>query len=261
MTRIEARFSELKKLEKKAFIAYITAGDPSWEKTEALIHMMDRVGVDILELGVPFSDPMADGPVIQQASERALKNNISIRDVLNGVQKVRAQCGMPLLLFTYYNPVHSMGLPQFARRACEAGVDGALITDLTPESAGEYTMLMKKNELNTVYLTAPTTPDARIKKIARLCSGFVYYISTTGVTGMRTKLDATIAARVSHIKELTSLPVAVGFGVSTPEQVSKVAEVADGVVVGSAIVKKIEETGGDIKQVEQFVRSLVAPIR
>lgn len=261
MTRIEKKFSELKEAGKKAFIAYITAGDPSWEKTAKMIPALEKAGVDILELGIPFSDPMADGPAIQAAGERALKTGITVNTILNGVKEIRKECEIPILLFTYFNPPQKYGLEKFAETAREAGADGALMTDLTPESAGEYKDIMDKNRLNTVFLTAPTTPDERLEKITKLCSGFVYYVSRTGVTGVRDSLETAIGEHVQRIRKFTDLPVAVGFGVSTPEHVSEVSDVADGVVVGSAIVKKIEETNGDAAAVHDFVKNLAAPLK
>lgn len=261
MTRIEKCFKNLNENGRSAFIAYITAGDPSWEKTAEIILELEKSGADIIELGVPFSDPMADGPVIQQASERALKNGITLKKILAGLKELRKSSEIPVLIFSYYNPIHRMGLKAFAEQAKDSGADGALITDLTPESAQEYKSIMSRAGLNTVFLAAPTTPAERLKKIATLCSGFVYYISRTGVTGIRKEMEHAASSRVMSIKALTSLPVAVGFGVSQPKHVASVASYADGVVVGSAIVKKIEETNGDARKVGLFVKELVAGIR
>lgn len=261
MTRIEKKFGELGRSNRKAFIAYITAGDPSWKKTKEITFALDKAGVDILELGIPFSDPMADGPVIQRASERALKGGTTLKKVLEGLKEIRRHSDIPILLFTYFNPVHRMGLAAFAKAAKNSGADGALITDLTPESAGEYKKIMRKAGLNTVFLAAPTTPVDRLKKIARLSSGFIYYISRTGVTGMHDTLEKTVSQKVKQIKKLSSLPVAVGFGISTPEHVASIARYADGVVVGSALVKSIEETHGNACKVEKLAGRLIMPLK
>ncbi len=261
MTKIENRFKELKQKGQKAFIAYLTAGDPTWQNTADIILEMEDAGVDIIELGIPFSDPLADGPTIQRASQRALESNISLKNILEGLTSLRKKTDIPVLVFSYYNPVFKLGIDNFAQMSKEAKADGALITDLTPESAEEYKKIMDTAELNTVFLTAPTTREKRLKEILKFCSGFVYYVSRTGVTGVQENLDMSISNQVDKIKSLTDLPVAVGFGVSKPEHVENVASYADGVVVGSAIVNKIEQTNGNAKEVGKYVKELVRGLK
>ncbi len=261
MTGIELKFRDLAKQGKKAFIAYITAGHPTWRKTLRLIPVLERAGVDILELGVPFSDPMADGPVIQKSSDCALKNGVTLSKILAGVKEIRKTSQIPILLFSYFNPVHKLGVKRFAEEAKASGADGALMTDLPPEAAAEYKSVMERAGLNTIFLAAPTTPPARLKTIAQLSSGFIYYISRTGVTGASSTLVQSLPEQVAAVKKHTHLPIAVGFGVSRPSHVKSIAQYADGIVVGSAIVGEIERTGGDPKAVEKFVRTLSQPLR
>lgn len=259
MNRISKVFQRLSTNNEKALIPYITAGDPSLELTKKLVFQLEKSGADIIELGIPFSDPMADGPTIQRASERALANNVSLRDVLDLTSEIRMHTEIPIILFGYYNPFFTYGAEKFSRDAKEAGVDGVLIVDLPPEEVDELKVYVDKDSLDIIFLIAPTSNEERIKLITKKASGFIYYVSVTGVTGARTSLDNHIEEYVAKVKELTDLPVGVGFGISTPEQARTVAIWADGVIVGSAIVKIIEENLNSpdmLTKVGQFVRRL-----
>ena len=225
-------------------VAYVTCGDPNMATTYDIVLSAIRAGADVIELGVPFSDPVADGPVIQRASERALKNGTTLQDVLHLATKVREQSDAGLVIFSYLNPVLRFGLQRFCQEAKNAGVDGALIIDLTVEEAGKYRELMQQYALDTVFLATPTSPDHRLKKIAQACQGFVYAVSRTGVTGTREELAGDAAQLVKRIRKYTSLPVAVGFGISNHEQFSQVGSFADAAVVGSAIVQAVEQNLG-----------------
>jgi tryptophan synthase alpha chain len=236
----------------KALIAYVTAGDPTPEKTPELVFALERGGVDLVELGVPFSDPIADGPVIQRGAERALKAGTNVRKVLEIAGKVRAKSRIPLVLFTYLNPVLRYGLEALARDAKEAGIDGCLLTDLSVEEALSYTGAMRSAGLDTVFLAAPTSTPARMKLVSEYSSGFVYLVSRTGVTGERSSISDSLAPLVKSMRAITKLPLAVGFGIATPEQAREVSKMADGVVVGSAFVRLIEQNG----DIEAFARSL-----
>jgi tryptophan synthase alpha chain len=249
MSRIEAKFDELKRAGRKAFIPYITAGDPDIETTLRLILALAENGADIIELGVPFSDPMADGPVIQRASERALRKNVSVRDCLELVRKVRLQSDVPIVLFTYLNPL--LSLDNMGKELREAGIDGVLATDLVPEEASEHIEQMREAEIDTVFLIAPTSTDERLRLVTRACTGFVYAVSRTGVTGIRQNLSESAGNLVNRVRKFTDLPVAVGFGISTPEQVTEVWQHADAAVVGSRIVAEIEKYAGDSLLVER----------
>lgn len=229
-------------------VAYVTCGDPNITATREIVLAAIRAGADVIELGVPFSDPVADGPVIQRASERALRNGTSLRDVLNLAAQVRKEANAGLVIFSYLNPVLRFGLERFCDAAAGAGVDGALITDLTVEEAAEYRRLMQAHGLDTIFLAAPTSPDLRLKKIAQACRGFVYAVSRTGVTGTREQLASDAAGLVKRIRKYTKLPVAVGFGISSREQFSQVGTFADAAVVGSAIVQAIEQNPGQEAQ-------------
>jgi len=243
MGRIHNKFSHLKKENQTAFIAYLTAGDPDMGKTEALILALEAAGVDILEIGVPFSDPTADGPVIQAAAQRALKNGVTLEAILSMIRRLRKRTQIPVILFGYFNPVFSYGTEKFARDAKEAGVDGLLVVDLPPEEANELRRHTDPAGLDFISLIAPTTDARRIKSIVRKASGFLYYISVTGVTGTALPSLTDIRKDVETIRNMTPLPIAVGFGISTPEQVAAIAPLAQGIVIGSAIVNLIGEHG------------------
>ncbi len=245
MTRIGKKFAELKKQGRKALVTFVTAGDPDLALTERLIPEMAAAGADVIELGVPFSDPMADGPTIQLASERALAGGTTLAAILAMVKRVRRVCQVPILLMGYYNPVYAFGPERFCREAADAGVDGVLLVDLPPEEAGEFGRLAHAARLDLISLLTPTSDASRIDKVKRIGRGFIYYVSVAGVTGARTTVADDIGPMVEKIRARASLPVAVGFGISTPEQAATVATVADGVVVGSALVKLFEQHGGD----------------
>ena len=264
MTRIGRRFEDLRKAGRTGFVAYITAGDPDLNTTHQMVLELDRRGVDVLELGVPFSDPLADGPVIQEASQRALVAGATLEGVLSMVADVRAETEIPIVLFTYYNPIHRYGVARFVKRAADVGVDGVLMLDLPPEEGGDYKAQMDMHGLDTIFLMTPTTRDDRMKMIASHSRGFVYYVSRTGVTGERDFLADEIQNKVSAICEHTDMPIAVGFGISTPDHVSEIARYADAVVVGSAIVRRIGEYQHDadlVSKVGAFVGALIGPLR
>ncbi|PYP85626.1 MAG: tryptophan synthase subunit alpha [Blastocatellia bacterium AA13] len=250
MRNIERTFLALREKGKKAFIPYITAGDPDLETTGRLILELEKNGADIIELGVPFSDPMADGPVIQRASERALANGVTLHDCLNLVKQVRRESKIPIVLFTYFNPLLSLGFDNIGPALKEAGIDGALITDLVPEEAGEIREQLASSGVDLIFLVAPTSSDARIKMIAEASTGFVYAVSRTGVTGVRQNLSEASSSLVERVRKFSDLPVAVGFGISTPEHVKEVWRHADAAVVGSRIVLEIEKHIGDRAVVE-----------
>jgi tryptophan synthase alpha chain len=251
MTRIGKRFKKLAKEGGKAFIPYIMAGDPSLGRTRELILMLERVGADVIELGVPFSDPLADGPVIQQAAERAVRSGVSLRDVIALVSDVRAECKTAIVLMTYYNPIFKYGEAEFVRDAVKAGVDGVIVPDLPPDEAGPLRKEAKKIGLDTIFLFAPTSTEERRRVVAKSSSGFIYYVSITGITGSELKLQEDALEHIRHVREISGKPVAMGFGVSTPEEAALVAGMADGVIVGSAIVKRTGDAG-----LEEFIRSL-----
>lgn len=263
--RIGRCFSALRASRRKAFVAYITAGDPNLRRTAELAQAFERAGVDILELGVPFSDPLADGVVNQLAAERALKSGTTLAGILKMSAGLRrAGSEIPLVLFTYFNPIHRYGLKKFIRDAKLAGIDGVLNLDLPPEEAASYSTLMESAGLDPIYLIAPNTPPARIREIARKARGFIYYVSREGVTGMQKSISGGIRPRVREIQRHTKTPVVVGFGISNPSQAREVANSADGCVVGSAIVRQIAEIGKSptlIPKVTRFVSSLLKPLR
>jgi len=244
MNRIEKTFERLKAERKKALVVYIMAGDPNVETTERLVLELESAGADLIELGVPFSDPIADGPVIQRADERALKQSTSLRVILAMVARLRERTDAPLILMTYENPVCKYGERRFVEDAVKAGVDGVIVPDLPMEEAGPLHNQCRKHGLDLIFLAAPTSPAARLKKIAELSRGFVYYVSMTGITGANLGDLTDVRSHVAMIKQYTDKPVLVGFGISTPEQARRIAGIADGVVVGSAVVKVIEEQAG-----------------
>ena len=243
MNRIEQRFQDLRAKGETAFIPYITAGHPSLEQTERIVLALEAAGADVIEFGIPFSDPVGDGPVIQEAAQQAIARGASLRTVLALIKRLREKTQVPILLFSYFNPVLAYGIQAFARDAAEAGADGVLCVDLPPEEAGEYKAALDANGLCTVFLIAPTSTDERIERIARACTGFIYYVSRLGVTGERSSLAADLNDALARIHRHTDKPVAVGFGISTPEQARQVAGLAEGVVVGSAIVRVVAQAG------------------
>jgi tryptophan synthase alpha chain len=257
-SRIEARFRELRERGAKGLVVYLTAGDPTLEDTGRILAAVDRGGADVIELGVPFSDPLADGPVIQRASERALRAGATLRRILEWLPRWREAVRAPMILFSYFNPVLQFGLERFAREASRAGADGELIVDLTPEEAEPYVAAMRAQNLDTVFLASPTSTDARLKRAAELSSGFLYLISRTGTTGERRELSASARTLVEGARRFTQLPLAVGFGISNPAQVREVQAFADAAVVGSAVVHAIEERyhSAGAAAIEQFVRAL-----
>lgn len=263
MNRIVERFAALRARGEKALVIYLGAGDPDLEATRQLALALDQAGVDVLELGVPFSDPLADGLVNQLAAQRGLASGTTPKKVLETVAAIRAASQIPIVLYIYFNLLHRVGVGAFVEAAAAAGVDGLLALDLPPEEAGEYSAAMQASGLCPIYLVAPTTPEARVAQIAPWARGFVYYVSREGVTGMRDSLDASIGARVEAIRRHTDLPVAVGFGISNPEQARAAAALADGVVVGSAVVSRIATLGrspGMPAEVCAFVRLLADAI-
>jgi tryptophan synthase alpha chain len=239
-TRISRRFGELRASGELGIVAYITAGDPSLDATLRFVLALAEAGADVVELGIPFSDPLADGPTIQRASERALKAGATLAGVLELVRRIRRSSQVPLVLFGYYNPVFQMGLEKFAAAASSAGADGVLITDLTPEESGDYRRILGRYHLDTVFLGAPTSTDERLKKISDCSSGFLYLISRTGVTGAKDELPDDLPSLVRRARGVTQLPIAVGFGISLPGHVSVLGGLADAAVLGSALVSEIE---------------------
>ena len=263
-TRIASVFAKRQAEGRKVFIAYLTAGDPTPAHTASLVLALERGGVDLIELGVPFSDPIADGPVIQRASYRALQAGATLTGLLETVREIRRHSEIPLLLFSYLNPLLRYGFNNLARDASAAGIDGVLLTDLSVEEASDPVARLREHALDTVFLAAPTSTDHRLRLVAEHSSGFVYLVSRTGVTGQQASLSTAVVPLVKRIRPLTELPLAVGFGVSTPEQVAEVARTADGVVVGSAIVQFIESNAASpdlASKLEGFTRRLTAPLR
>ena len=263
INRIDKKFNELKKQKKKAFIAFITAGDPSLSVTEKLVVAFERCGVDIVELGVPFSDPLADGPTIQAASERALKKGVTLAKILQTVKRIRKKSQMPITLMTYYNPIFHRGEENFMVEAKKAGVDGMIVPDLPFEEAKNLVKAAKKHHIATVFFISPTTSISRMKTIVRAASGFIYYVSLTGVTGARKDLPQDLTTKIRMAKRFSKKPICVGFGVSTPAQVKSISRYADGVIVGSAIVQAIYKNSFKrnlISDVGRFVKRLTSQL-
>lgn len=261
ITRIAGAFTESGARHRKVFIAYVTAGDPSAAHTPELVLALERGGAGIIELGIPFSDPIADGPVIQRASERALRAGMTVRGVLDIVRQIRRRSQIPLLLFSYLNPLLKYGFEQLARDAADAGVDGVLLTDLCIEEAANPVRQLRAYGLDTVFLAAPTSTERRLRLVAEHSSGFIYLVSRTGVTGEQQSLSAAAAPLTQRMRELTDLPLAIGFGISTPDQVFEAATLADGIVVGSAIVNFVEAHAASPHRLEEFTRELTRPLR
>lgn len=262
MNRLEKAWKRLKEDREKALIPFITAGDPSLSATRKLITSLEQGGADIIELGIPFSDPMADGPVIQKASERALSKGTTLKKVLQLVKKCRAPSAggrVPILLMGYYNPILAYGLRRYARDAARSGVDATIVVDLPPEESGELDRELKKVGIALVYLLAPTSNSERIRLVARRARGFIYFVSITGITGGRLRSGSEIRRKISEIRRRSRLPIAVGFGITRPDQAARIAKFADGVVVGSALVSLIAGQGPSrrlVPAVRQFVRRL-----
>jgi tryptophan synthase alpha chain len=264
MNRIEECFARLKREGKKGFIVYIGAGDPNLDATRKLALAFDKTGVDILELGMPFSDPLADGLVNQLAAQRGLESGTTPPKVLETIAAIRKQSQIPIVLYIYFNLVHRIGVEQFIQKAARAGVDGLLVLDLPPEESGNYETLMRKAGLCHIYLVAPTTSEQRVEFIVKRGAGFIYCISREGVTGMQEKVAVNLAQQVARIRAHTKLPIAVGFGVSNPEQARLVAQSADAVVVGSAVVNQIAKHGKSpklVKRVSEFVTLLISAVK
>lgn len=261
MGRIADAFDQLAHEGNTGFIPFITAGDPDLDTTLDLILQLDRAGATVVELGIPFSDPMADGPVIQRASERALKHNFGVSEVLELVRKARQKTTVPIILFTYFNPLLQFGLERVAQASQEAGVDGVLVTDLTPEEGESFAEDLRAHDLDMIFLVAPTSTDERLRLVSQRATGFIYAISRAGVTGARSTVSEEAEKLVRRVRRFSTLPVAVGFGISTAQQVRDVGQYADAVVVGSAIVAEIERVSGQSNVAEHigaFARSLLS---
>ena len=260
MSRIEEKFKQLAQQGKKGFVAYICAGDPNLRATFDIVLALENAGVDIVELGIPFSDPLADGVVNQRAAERALKNNVSLANVIDLVAKLREKSQIPIVFFTYVNPLLRYGMEKFISDAAKAGLDGVLALDYPPEEWNNYKQVMDERNLSIITLIAPTSSEERIEKISKLGTGFIYYVSRTGVTGERESMAENVKSMVQKIRLYTDKPIAVGFGISNQDQVRQIQEVADAAVVGSAIVHKIEKFGADpdiASKTAEFVETLI----
>jgi tryptophan synthase alpha chain len=260
VSRIEAAFKNLRAAGRRGFIPYITVGDPDLDTSRALIVELARAGATLIELGVPFSDPVADGPTIQRAAERALRHGVGLEDVLRILAEARRETDVPVILFSYFNPLLQFGVERLADECVRAGVDGLLATDLVPEESADFNAVLAGRGLDQIFLAAPTTSDARLRMIAERASGFVYAVSRAGVTGAREEMSAEARRLVERVRGVTDLPVAVGFGISTPGHVADVWAYADAAVVGSALVSEIEKHAGSpdlVARVGDFARSLL----
>jgi tryptophan synthase alpha chain len=257
--RIDQCFEKLRARKEKALIPFITAGDPNLATTQELVWAFEKAGADVLELGVPFSDPLADGTTIQRASQRALEQGCTLKAVIALVERIRDQSQVPVVLMSYVNPILRMGAQEFATRAGNAGVDGVIIPDLPPEEAQDLPRCCEASGIHTIFLAAPTSTDVRLRQIVEASRGYIYYVSLKGVTGSRDTLEGSLEGSLARLRRLTDKPIAVGFGISTPSQASTVARLADGVIVGSAIVESIERASqkpGMVEEVAGFVRTL-----
>lgn len=252
MNRIKETFNQLRARKEKALITYIMAGDPSLRETRRLVSDLEAAGADLVELGVPFSDPMADGPTIQRAAGRGLRQGVTLRKVIGLVRQIRRDSQIPIVLMTYFNPVLKYGLEACVRDAADAGVDGFIVPDLIPEEASEFIAACRGRRLDTIFLLAPTSTPDRVGRVAGASSGFVYYVSITGITGSALRVSRSIGKRIREAGRASGLPVAVGFGVSRPVEAAAMARIADGVIVGSAIVQRVEKG----QNVRRFVASL-----
>jgi tryptophan synthase alpha chain len=261
VSRIAETFARLEQERKRALIPFITAGDPDLKTTRDLLVELARAGASLIELGVPFSDPMADGPVIQRASMRALRNGIDVAKILDVIREVRQETDIPLVLFSYFNPLLQFGAERLSEEGRRAGVDGVLVTDLVTEEAGEFAVTLAKNDLDCIFLVAPTSTDERLRLIAERASGFIYAVSRTGVTGAQAEVSTEAERLVARVRDVTDLPIAVGFGISAPAHVREVWRFADAAVVGSAVVAEIERLDGApdiVNQVGNLVRALLS---
>jgi len=260
VNRIDKKFQDLKTQKRKAFIAFITAGDPDLKTTEDLVVAFESAGVDIIEIGVPFSDPLADGPTIQASFFRALQKGTTVKKIFETVHNIRQRTSIPIAFMTSYNPILRFGEEAFVKACAKAGVDGLIVPDLPPEEANNLRRVAQQYDISTIFFVAPTSTDERIKSNTKASSGFVYYVSLTGTTGTQKAVAQTVVKQVKHIKRFTDKPICVGFGISTPEQVKEIGRAADGVIVGSAIVKEIEAHRGQpdlVTKVTKYVRMLV----
>ncbi len=256
-SRIDRKFREILGRGGKAFIPYLMTGHPTPDRTRQLIGILEECGADIIELGVPFSDPLADGPTIQKAAQTALAQGITLRRVIDFVSDLRKTTQIPIILMTYYNPVFKYGEERFARDAAAAGVDGIIVPDLPPDEAKELIGHSRKNGISTIFLLAPTSTEERIRIVTKAARGFIYYVSMTGITGANLSMDASIESHIAEIRKHCSTPVAVGFGVSTPEEASAVSRFADGVIVGSAIVRRVEDEDARIRGYLMSLRNAI----
>jgi len=253
MSRIAGKFREVMGRGGKAFIPYIMTGDPSIQRTRELVGILEDCGADVIELGVPFSDPLADGPTIQKAAQRALREGVTLHTVIELVATLRDSTQIPIVLMTYYNPIFKYGEERFVTDASSAGVDGIIVPDLPPDEADNILRFSKKTGFDTIFLLAPTSTEERVKRVSRASKGFIYYVSITGITGAKLSLDPSIRSHIEKIKNESKKPVAVGFGISTPEEAAEVSRFADGVIVGSAIVKRTDIPDEELKK---YLRSL-----
>jgi tryptophan synthase alpha chain len=258
VSSIEAVFAACREQRRAAFIPYLTAGDPDLRATGELLHALAAGGADLIELGVPFSDPIADGPVNQRAAVRALASGTNLTGILRLVARERSRLDRPVVLFTYFNPILAYGVERFAEQASDSGIDGVLCVDLPPEEAAEYRGALGERGIDTIFLLAPTSDRERVKRVVQASTGFVYYVSRTGVTGQRDELPPELLREAKRLRRKVALPLAVGFGISTPQQVGRVARVADGVVVGSALVRLVEENGDDREGLPALLEAEVA---
>ncbi len=259
MSTFPQTWSRLRKDRKKALVAFVTAGDPDLDTTYRAILALEKGGADIIELGVPFSDPMADGPVIQKASERALAKGVTLKKIFHLVARIRKVSKIPILLMGYYNPILSYGAAAYARDAAFAGVDGSIVVDLPPEESSELDGELKKKKIDLIYLLTPTSDEDRIRKVVSRCRGFIYFVSITGITGAKLRSESEIRKQVSKIRKHTRTPIAIGFGISKPEQARLMSKIGDGIVIGSALVDLIFRNSGSKKldaKVETFARSM-----
>lgn len=264
MSRIESTFKSLAARGEKALIAYVMAGDPTLAQTTEIVFEIEKAGADMIELGVPFSDPVADGPTIQKADERALRQGTTLRAVLDLVSVLRRQTKIPLILMTYCNPIYAFGLPAFFKESKEVGVDGLIIPDLPHEESKEFLSQARRHGIDLILMIAPTTPPERAERLMKEGSGFIYYVSLTGITGVPIAEKEAVRERILQLKSMTSLPIAVGFGISTPEAAKEIARAADGIIVGSALVKIIEAAPNDpayLSRLAELVSSLKSAVR